>query len=397
MTLFVQWTDYTSQTGPVEFRALYACEHCGGVVQARVDAQGSGSATAFYDPGGQSATHQQAAQHAAYSAASAAGGLALSLAPCPSCGRVPGSSERALAEAAGKERRRLLLAKYLVAVGAGLTALAMAYPAVREWRYSASLLVVGLALATLVPCIAVLPVALWRGGPIHAPNARVFFWLSRESRSGTHAFDWQEATLRTQARAFGHWVSGVALALIVVSGLVGAFGLLWYQSDLHAVQPAFVVSTAAVGTHVEVDANGRPESGFVVEPTNDDVFSHNVSVSKRGDRRITITVDGSPAQTRELPPTGYGWIVAPNLAASGLCLVEQTVFYGKNESEVPKPITKALAGSNDVYVLEKQPDALFQVPIKAAVLDRYTSAVESRRVLRALKCTDVGGAAGPPR
>ncbi len=388
-----QQRQYSVQTGLVEHRASYPCDHCEKMLHAMVHARGYGASTANYDLTGGSVQHLNEAARRAQVSASGFGNRAMASAPCPHCGRLPGNGERMFAVAANKERMRAKLVLPVPVAAATVVALTQFGSAMRELTYSATLLIMAIALSLAAAFGALAVVLGFPGGVMPAPPARVFFWLPRtlgdeegsaddddepEKAEGA-GFEWYEAPLRTQGRGvpWSGWGTWVALGGMACAGL---FAIAMYNAYQHTFATIIVATSAPVGTRMTVEPAGEALSTFYVAASSRDVFTAEVKVRKRNVSEVHVTIDPLVDQSYALPKADDGWVVGPSAAVGELCFAEEVVHYGRRD--VPPPTLRPLPGSGDVYVLPHRVDYLFR-PAPQSVESGDGS---ERRAVRAIPC-----------
>ncbi len=401
-----QQRQYRVDTGVVEHRTSYACDHCEEMLHVMVHATGYGTSVANYDFTGGSVQHRSEAARRAQASASAFGNRAMASAPCPHCGRLPGDGERIFAAAANKERLRQKLVLPVPVVVATIAALTQFGPAMEELSYSATLLCMAIALSLAAACGSLVLVLSLPGGVMPAPPARVFFWLPRASADADEAeavepeavepeaarFEWYEAPLRTQGRgvSWSRWGTWAALGGMVVAGIV-ALGM--YNAYQQTFADVIVATNAPAGTRVTVQPAGGAVSTFYVHTSSHDLFSAKVKVRKRHASDVHVTIDPLVDQAYALPKADDGWVIGPSAAIGELCFAEEVIHYGRGN--VPPPTLRPLPGSGDVYLLPHRVDDLFR-----PAPDRIgTDGGNERRTVRALPCADLNdqGATPSPR
>lgn len=401
MYLLWQQRQYSVQTGVVEHRASYACDHCEKMLHMMVHARGYGASTANYDFTGGSVQHQNEAARRAQASASGFGNRAMASAPCPHCGRLPGDGERMFAVAANKERLRAKLVLPVPVVAATVVALTQFGPAMQELTYSATLLVMAIALSLAAAFGSLALVLCFPGGVMPAPPARVFFWLPRPdadadasadddetAKAEPDSFDWYEAPLRTQGRgvSWSGWGTWAALGGMVCAGLV-ALGM--YNAYEHTFAEVVVATKAPAGTRITVQPVGDAVSTFYVSTSSHDLFSAKVKVRKRHASEVHVTIDPLVDQAYVLPKGDDGWVIGPSAAIGELCFAEEVVHYGRN---APPPTLRPLPGSGDVYLVPPHTDHFFEAAPDRIDADRGTE----RRAVRALPCADLNDKGATP-
>lgn len=404
MYLLWQQREYRVQTGVVEHRASYPCDHCEKMLHVVVQALGYGASAANYDFTGGSAQHQNEAAHRAQASARGFVNRAMATAPCPHCDRLPGDGERVFALAANKERlRRKLLVPVPVGV-ATLVALTQFGPAMAELSYSATLLGRALALSAAAAFAALAVVLFFPGGVMRAPPARVLFWIPRpaaddagDAEDGAEspkeeAGDWYEAPLRSQSSGVS-WAGWGIIAALGATLVAALFAVATHNAYERTFASIFVATSAPPGTRITVRPSGGEVSTFSVARTSRDVFTAEVKVRKATARDVHVTIDPLVDQAYALPDAPGGWVVAPSAALGEVCFAEQVVHYGRRN--VPPPTLRPLAGSGDVYAVPARTDHFFEAPPNRVDADQGTE----RKAIRALPCADLNdqGAAPGPR
>lgn len=230
MYLVLQQREYRVHTG-VEHRASYPCDKCGAMLHVLVEARGYGGSTANYDFIGGSVQHQQEAAQRAQVSANGFVHRAMSTAPCPHCGKLPGDGDRVFERDAAKERwRRKLVLPVPLAGGviATLVGIGILWPDIPRSPFLLGEAVFFGVAAGLLTLAAVL---FFPGGVSPLPPAQLFFWLPVPPASGAtsepvaadpapESFDWFRMPLRHQPCgvpwSLGGIVASIGLALVAM-------------------------------------------------------------------------------------------------------------------------------------------------------------------------------------
>lgn len=390
---YYQSRTYSAQTPPIEHRASYACERCGEELHALAQAVGYGTATASYDFSGGSPAHQQTAAQRAYDNAQTQLHRAFVLVRCPACGEPSsaGAAEIAAHEARARRRRKLAM---ILAPGLALAAFAIgAYPALRELRHSAGLLVMVLACA-VAAATGVLSILVWPRNGALRPIAYVWHWRAVPSPEGYRAnaigaSAWREASFAGCGPFGTTWGAVGSACLACAAGLTAVVGLVVHESQFETV---IYATDAPVGTEVRAASSQGEAARFTVRLGKRDGFYSTFKVRKSEVHELVVTSTApeqpSKVATYGLPANAsHGWLLAA-YDRPGTCFVEQTVHYAKYGTPPPATVVRLRDSGGGVYVPTAHPDHVFEDSPKTISLGKNESSAQ-RVELRAWPCDDL--------